>query len=298
MVDSTTSTLTPPARDDTLELSDGRILGYAAYGPSDGDPFLFFHGTPGSRYIRVPDTSLLDKHGVRQVTLERPGFGRSTYDPDRELMDWPEDVREAADELGFEQFGVAGVSGGGPFTLACAARLPDRVTGAGVVGGLGPLDVSGATEGMELTNRIGFKLANVPLVLRPFLWLRIRKIRRDTEGFLDDWAANAADPDAQVLQRPDVRAVFGQAFPEAVRQGTKAPLAETRLHVGPWGFELANISVHIDLWHGGRDTFTPVSMARHVADHIPSSSIHIHPDEGHLLHYKYWDEILSTLFQE
>ena len=102
----------PPAIDETLTLSDGRTLGYAEYGPSDGEPLVFCHGSPGSRYMRHPDSSLLEKHGIRQVTLERPGYGQSSHQPGRELLDWPRDVREAADVLGFNQFAVAGISGG------------------------------------------------------------------------------------------------------------------------------------------------------------------------------------------
>lgn len=295
MAEETSATVSPPEEEGTVTLSDGRELGYAAYGPPDGDPVFLFHGTPGSRYVRVPDVSILERHGVRQVTLERPGFGRSTFDPDRELLDWPDDVAGAADALGVGEFGVLGVSGGGPFVLACAARIPDRLTDVGVMSGLGPLDAPGASEGMELTNRLGFKLARVPLVLRPFLWLRIRKIRRDPDGFIDDWADSAAPPDAAILQGPDVRAVFRESFPESVRQGTKAALTETRIHVRPWGFDLPDIPVHVDLWHGGRYTFTPEAMARHVAGEIPSATLHRYPDAGHLLHYRLFDEMLSTL---
>jgi pimeloyl-ACP methyl ester carboxylesterase len=295
MTDESSATVPPPASEGTLELSDGRELGYAAYGPTDGDPMFLFHGTPGSRYVRVPDTSILDDHGFRQVTLERPGFGLSTFDPDRELLDWPDDVAEAADTLGFDEFAVLGGSGGGPFVLACAARIPERLTHVGVTGGLGPLDAPGATEGMEFTNRLGFKLARVPLVLRPFLWVRIRKIRRDPDGFIDAWADSASPPDAAILQRPGVRAVFRKSFPESVRQGTKAPLTETRIHVRPWGFDLAGIPVHVDLWHGGEDTFTPEAMARHVAAAVPSTDLHRYPKAGHLLHYEHFDEMLSTL---
>jgi pimeloyl-ACP methyl ester carboxylesterase len=289
------ASIPPPDEEGTLALSDGRELGYAAYGPDDGDPLFLFHGTPGSRYVRVPDTSILADHGVRQVTLERPGFGLSTFDPDRELLDWPDDVVEAADALGYEEFAIVGGSGGGPFVLACAARIPERLTHVGVMGGLGPLDAPGATEGMELTNRLGFRLARVPLVLRPFLWLRIRKIRSDPEGFVDGWADSASAPDAAILGRPDVRAVFRESFPESVRQGTKAPLTETRIHVSPWGFDLEEIPVHVDLWHGGEDTFTPEAMARHVAEAVPSAELHRYPEEGHLLHYEHFDEMLSTL---
>lgn len=278
-----------------MDLSDGRELGYAAYGPEDGHPLLFFHGTPGSRYTRVPDVSVLHDHDARQVTLERPGYGLSTRDPDRTLLDWPEDVREVADALGFDRFAVAGASGGGPYTLACAARLSDRVTGAGVIGGLGPLDVPGATEGMEIKNRIGFTLARVPFLLRPFLWVRIRKIRSDPDGFVDAWAEDAAPPDRRLLGRPDVRRVVARNFVEAVRQGTAAPLADTRIHVRPWGFDLAEVPVHVDVFQGGNDTFVPEAMARHVAEEVPSATLHLYPDEGHLLHYEHWDEVLGTI---
>ncbi len=298
MGDTSGASIPGPRTEGTLELPDRRTLGYAEYGPPDGDPLLLFHGTPGSRYTRIPDTSILDDHGVRQITLERPGFGRSTHDPDRDLLNWPSDVREAADALGLDRFRIVGGSGGGPFVLACAARIPDRLTAVGVMGGMGPLDAPKATDGMEWKNRIGFELARLPLVLRPFLWLRIRKIRSDPDGFIDTWADSAAAPDQRILQRPEVRAVFRQNFPEAVRQGTKAPLHETRLLVRSWGFDLAEIPISVDLWHGGRDTFAPLSMARYVADAIPSSTAYIYPDEGHLLHYDYWDEILSTLFRE
>lgn len=285
----------PPAVDGTLELPDGRTLGYAEYGPSDGTPLLMFHGTPGSRYTRVPDTSILDEHGVRQITLERPGFGRSSYDPEREILDWPTDVRDAADALGIDRFAVMGGSGGCPFVLACAARIPDRLRGVGVFGGMGPLHAPGATDGMEFGNRIGFRLARLPLVLRPFIWYRIRKIRRDPAGFIESWGASACEPDERVLGRPEVRAAFCQAFPEAVRQGSKPVVHETRLLARRWGFDLAEIPVHVTLWHGGRDTFTPESMVRHIADEIPSCDLHFYPEDGHLLHYDRWSEMLSRL---
>lgn len=295
MTDARDASVPGPDAEGTVDLSDGRQLGYAAYGPADGHPLLFFHGTPGSRYARVPDTTILHDHGLRQVTLERPGFGLSTQDPDRGLLDWPADVREAADALGFDRFAVVGASGGGPYTLACAARLSDRITGAGVVGGLGPLDVPGATEGMEIKNRIGFALARVPLLLRPFLWFRIRTIRSDPDGFVDVWADSAAPPDRRILRRPAVRAVVVQNFPAAVRQGTTGPLTDTRIHVRSWGFDLDEIPVHVDVFQGGRDTFVPEGMARHVAGEVPSATLHRYPDEGHLLHYEHWDEVLATI---
>jgi len=49
------------------------------------------------------------------------------------------------------------------------------------------------------------------------------------------------------------------------------------------------------VFQGGHDTFVPEGMARHVADEVPSATLHLYPDEGHLLHYEHWEEVLATI---
>src|SRR5438309_1811387 len=110
----------------TIKLRDGRTLAYAEYGDPAGTPVIFFHGTPGSRLMAAPawkDESL----GLRIIAPDRPGFGLSTYRPNRTILNWASDVAELADALKLDKFIVAGVSGGGPHSLACAHELPDRV---------------------------------------------------------------------------------------------------------------------------------------------------------------------------
>ena len=75
------------------------------------------------------------------------------------ITDWPNDVAELADYLGIGGFGVCGASGGGPFSLACAWKIPERVTSVTVIAGLGPLSEPGATEGMKENNLKAFKMA-------------------------------------------------------------------------------------------------------------------------------------------
>lgn len=259
----------PPhlAAEGTVELSDGRQLGYAEYGPPDGDPLLLFHGTPGSRYTAT-EPALIDEHHIRQITLERPGFGKSTYDPDREIIDWPGDVREATAALDIDKFSVLGGSGGAPYVLVCAAEMPDRLGDVGIVSGLGPLDAPGATDGLALTSRFMLKMAPLPFVLWPFLWMIIQTIR--------------VAPGHDDIQ-------------EGVRQGPKGPLHEHRLQVRPWGFDLDRITTHVQLWHGEQDRSCPVSMAEYLAAQLPSSTLRTYPGEGHGLPDEYNEEIFSTL---
>ena len=127
-----------PVREGTLELDDGRALGYAEYGQPDGAPIVYLHGMPGSRL----DPAALDEEyrqlGARVVALERPGYGRSTKRRSWGLLDWPADVVAAADRLELERFAVIGYSSGGKYAAACAYALPDRLTGTAIVSGVGP----------------------------------------------------------------------------------------------------------------------------------------------------------------
>lgn len=123
----------------TVTVSDGRRLGWAAYGDPDGDPVLWFHGTPGGRYqVPVGVNPTGRSTGLRVITLERPGTGNSTNYAYRSLKQFARDVNAAADQLGLDKFAVAGLSGGGPYTLAVAHELPDRVVTSAVLGGLAP----------------------------------------------------------------------------------------------------------------------------------------------------------------
>jgi pimeloyl-ACP methyl ester carboxylesterase len=260
----------PPhlATEGTIDLADGRQLGYAEYGPPDGDPLVLFHGLPGSRYSVFGGPSLLAEYNLRQIVLERPGFGRSTYDPDREFIDWPTDVQEATATLNLEKFALLGVSGGAPYVLVCAARLSDRLTNVGIVSGHGPLDAPGATDGLSLVRRFGYATAPLPVVLWPVMWFVIQAIRLDTGH---------------------------DAIRGGVRKEPKGPLHETRLQVRPWGFDLSSIPCHVHLWHGEQDTSAPISMAEHVVAQLPSSTLHSYPDAGHVLPDESHEDILATL---
>jgi pimeloyl-ACP methyl ester carboxylesterase len=156
MMTTETKTSAPSRQDNVLRLKDGRMLGYAEYGDPSGTPVFAFHGFPGSRItFRIADDAAR-RRGVRIIAPDRPGMGLSTFQPGRNLLDWPQDVGELADALGIDRFAVAGVSGGGPYVAACAFALRARVTVAAIISGIGPLRRGEDTKGMLPTNRLIF----------------------------------------------------------------------------------------------------------------------------------------------
>ena len=87
----------------SVTLPDGRELAYEEYGDRGGEPVLSFHGGLSSRLDAAPAHQAALDLGVRLLSPDRPGIGRSTYQPGRRLLDWPADVAALTDALGIDR---------------------------------------------------------------------------------------------------------------------------------------------------------------------------------------------------
>ena len=279
-----------------FKLSDGRIIAYEEYGEPGGKPLFFFHGTPGSRLFRPPD-AVTRRFDVRLICLDRPGYGGSTFQPKRQILDWPMDVADLADALGLERFAVAGHSGGGPYALACAARLPERVTTAAVLSGAGPVDAPHAADGLTFLHWLAFKIGHyTPWLLTRFLvWWFFRKSAKDPARAIDIDQRDRSGADDEVLKIPGVRENCIASDIEAYRQGLTAFAWEVRLLTRPWGFGLNEIKIPVYLWHGTVDDFTTMGMAKNMAKQIPNCKAFFYEGEGHMLLIPRWEEILNRV---
>jgi pimeloyl-ACP methyl ester carboxylesterase len=235
---------------------------------------------------------------ARLVVPERPGFGRSDFQPGRRLLDWADDVRELADHLGLERFSVVGISGGGPHALACGARLAARIHRLGVVSGIGPLEAAGATQGMAAQRRQGALVARrAPWLLRPIFWA-FRNPARDPERFVARFTEGFSAADRALLADPAMLAMRARSYAEAARQGVRGFACEVALLARPWGFPLSEVACEVRLWHGEEDASTPLAMARHVAASLPRCALRSFPGEGHFVAARHWPEIVGTLTAE
>ncbi len=272
--------------DHTLTLADGRRLGYAELGDADGHPLLFFHGTPGSRFVLTERDALGRIPGVRFVLPERPGYGLSDPKPGRTLLDWADDVAALADGLRLQRFTVSGVSGGGPHALACAYRLPERVTAALLLASPSPAGFRGATRGMSLGNRLGVLLGRIaPGLVKRGIVSFAATFEKDPDRVLDHITRAMSPPDRELMADDTFREAIARDLREAYRQGGNAhaddgPLALTGRS---WGFDLGAIGVQVYLWHGEADTVVPRAMGERLAESIPNCKAHFIPGAGHLL---------------
>jgi pimeloyl-ACP methyl ester carboxylesterase len=280
----------------TLPLRDGRRLGYAEYGKSDGKPGFYFHGHPGSRLEPQFADEVAADAGLRVIALDRPGYGLSDFLPNRTILDWPRDVEDVASTLGLSAFSVIGSSGGGPYALACAHALPDRITGVGLISAVGPYDAPGVTEGMRRRNRIGFQLgARFPPLARLLMWSMARQMHRDPERTLDAIADAMSSTDAERAAQPEVRRILAADVQEAFRQGSRGAALDVVLLGRPWGFRLDEITPPVLLWQGELDVLVPAAMGRHLAAEIPNCHATFFAEEGHLFFVEHISEIVRAL---
>lgn len=280
----------------TIQLSDGRTLGFDDVGAPDGLPVIYFHGFGSSRVIRHPDDSIAERLGVRLIAVDRPGIGSSSGRPGRQMLDWPADVAALADALGIERFDVLGWSGGGPYALACAWSLPGRVRRAGVISGPAPLIGAGSTGYLIRSHRAAARAAGAaPWMIRLATWRWARQQQRDPARHLDAAVAKMIEADRVVVGDPRVRAMMLANTDEMYRQGNRGVYDEALIISRAWGFSLDEVQVPVVLWHGDDDPTVPVAMGHFLAEQVPNCLARYYPGEGHQLFVERWDEILRDL---
>jgi len=278
-----------------IKLADGRALGYAQYGKPNGKPVFFFHGTPSSRLLRHPDDNLTASLGVRLITIDRPGYGKSDDQPKRQLLDWPEDVLALADSLGIERFAVMGVSGGGPYVAACAFKIPHRLTKVGIVAGVGPTEAPELLASMYKERRIALRLARLaPWLLKPLIWLT-NNPQRDIDRYYQKIITKSSQADQEVLSLPEIKSLLKASWLESTRNGVSGFTRDGIIFSHPWGFRLDEIQTKVYLWHGDEDTSIPKSMAESVASRITNCHLTILQGKGHFILFDIWEDLLITL---
>jgi pimeloyl-ACP methyl ester carboxylesterase len=257
-------------------------VGFLTCGDASGRPVFYCHGFPGSRLEVLLADRIAVQKGIRLIGVDRPGYGLSDARPGRSLRDWADDVTELADRLGIERFSILGVSGGGPYAVACACRLRDRLLAVGIVCSLAPITARGILRGMTGFNRFGLRLAAAtPQLVKPLFLPIAALLKHRPQRVLSSIARRAGQPDRWVLSRPEIRETMCLSFREAMRVGLSGAVRDVVLYSREWGLHLMEITVPVNLWHGEKDRIVPPAMGRWLAANIPGCRARFYSEEGH-----------------
>src|ERR1700735_2878617 len=114
-----------------------RDLAVEDAGPEAGFPAIGHNGA-GSRHLFPPAVAEGRDLAFGRIGYDRPGGGESTAMPGRVMADCAADAQAIMSELGIAKIAVWGSSGGGPYALAMAAKLPEAVAAVCVFASIGP----------------------------------------------------------------------------------------------------------------------------------------------------------------
>src|SRR4051812_32474985 len=264
---------------------DGRTLAVREAGLSYGVPVIAMHGSPGSGVLYKAHIRDANERGIRLISYDRPGFGRSSRLKGRNVADAAIDVNAICDGLGLDRVCIWAMSSGGPHALAAAALLPDRVAAVAVLASVAPFDADGLdfTAGMGEQNVKDFEavLRNEASHLETMDRERSGLLAAKPEDLLGAWSTllGPADREAATSELAEFLLEHLQA---GLEHGYDGWVDDEFVVVWPWGFELSSIRVPVLVWHGEEDRFVPPSHGRWLGEHIPGAELRITADDGHL----------------
>ncbi|MFJ6789399.1 alpha/beta fold hydrolase [Streptomyces angustmyceticus] len=279
-----------PARVGECRLSDGRLFGWAEWGPLDGVPVVLCPGAATSRWLGF-GAGVVEALGVRLVSVDRPGLGVSGPEVGREFSDFAGDIGQFCVRRGLGRPAVVGNSQGAPFALACAE--------AGVVSALAV--VSGADEvaAPEFA-------AVLPADLRGLVE-RAADDPAGAEAFFAGFGAEAmwrmvmaGSPacDLAVYQDDGFAVAYRRALEEGFAQGAAGYARDTVLAMRRWPFALDRITVPLDIWYGEEDSSHSPDRGAWLATRIPGARRRVVPRAGGSLLWTHAELILTSLLEK
>ncbi|OLL71278.1 hydrolase, alpha/beta fold family [Pseudonocardia sp. Ae168_Ps1] len=252
----------------------GLPIGYAEYGPSDGPPVLLLHGLFGSAVVGAAWSDRAERHGVRLIAAERPGYGVSPPAGFGAVADWVPAVAPLLEWIG-RPVDVVGISAGAPYAYALAALAPERVRECWVLSGL-PYVHDDAMRG------------------------------RYPQASLDAWAFFRDGDPRDVAARFDAgHDRFAAAFAghphlvEALREisghGWAGPAREAALQVRPWGFTPSDVARPVTVRHSRADDQVPFDAAEATVELLPGGRLVEQVEPGHLPSETSLDAVFAEL---
>ncbi|KAK6361760.1 hypothetical protein TWF730_005475 [Orbilia blumenaviensis] len=278
---------------ESLALPTGRNLTYRTYGPANGTPIFYLHGSPSSSLEAGALVPHLSSRNIRIIALNRPGFGQSSQQPKRTITDHARDVLAIADYLGIQRFRVIGLSGGGPYSLACAYAVPaERLAGVGVIAGVAPWKLN-PTKGIDWYGRMRFYLNRYfswaynfaylrRLVDDKFKSLSLEERREFWRNDVYSTAISVGEKDKLALQDKEVVEEIVDCTMEAFESGCEGPMQDSVMLIGDWDFQLEDIEFeNVKLYFGTEDRSTPVHGAREMQKIIKGAKLVEYDGDGH-----------------
>jgi pimeloyl-ACP methyl ester carboxylesterase len=282
-----------------FDTGNGARLAFHEYGDPAGTPIFFYHGT-GCHVHGMLLHKPGKRHGFRIIVPDRPGVARSDYRPGWTILEYARDIAKLADHLGIGKFGAIGISGGGPTLLASAVAIPERLECVVDLACATPVYSNpGMIKHLGMMDRFYAKLGTcLPLGLFriPFAVLGLLQTTlKSPELFAKMFNSSLCSSDKEIFARPEFQYLFMRDFQELFRHGSKGPAYDALTVYRPWGFELSDINIHVEVFHGAADKFVPLKFSEYLAAQAKDVRINKLEGKGHFWHIAYGYQMLEEV---
>lgn len=284
----------------TLTLSRGRDIGLARYGQIGGTPVVAFHGAPACRLMFDVAEQSARKLGLELICPDRPGYGLTPLDRQPSLASRTQMHLALVDALGLERFHLLGVSGGGPYAVALAAAIPERVVGMALVSPIGPVaDLMGqGGPSVHPFHRWFFlRLPHRKRLLGINSAVSARLFKRAPRFFARLFARSLGSADQAVLKQSHVERSLIRMTQGSLQQGVLGATTDLRIFSSPWNVQFDDVTCPTLLWQGTADRIVPSSVSLALADKLPDCEAIRLAGHGHFWVYDHVGDVLSRLSQ-
>lgn len=279
---------------ESVILPDGRKLGYSIFGKDDfKNVVIYFHGFPGSRLEADPSSRIAESLGMTVLAFDRPGIGSSDFLSYASFSQFAKDIEAALDMLSVRRAALLCVSGGTPYGLATALHLPDKISKAAVVSGIGDFARLPDLSGMNFGNRAFISAARRCHPLGVLFAKGMAKVWREVPLVTALWFGSVLPKeDLEIMKRPAIGLALARGMKEALKPGVRGVVGEFSRMMKPWDLELENIVTPLKIWHGEKDTYVPTKMSSLLHKKVKNSELQLVPDGGHFMVFDRMEEIL------
>ncbi len=266
----------------------GFRLCYQDAGPADGPVVVLVHGLVSDSSTWQPAISALAARGLRVIAPDLLGHGASDKPPGTpatySLDGFASSLRDLLVALDVPRATLVGHSLGGAIAMHFAYHYPAHaerlvlVASGGLGKGVHPVLRAAALPGSSLLLRLTVNRATLGLAR----WLRLHRVLRVPPHVVSNLH----------------RAFGGLAIPA----GRAAFLATLRSVIAPSGqrgsmIEMRYLGDHVPtliVW-SEHDHVIPVTHARALHEHLPSSRLAVFPGASHQPHCRYADRFAATV---
>jgi pimeloyl-ACP methyl ester carboxylesterase len=284
---------------DSVRRTDGRMLEVMLGGEPAGYPLVLHHGTPTDATIFAGWDAPCQAHQLRLIAITRPGYSSSTRLVGRTVAAVADDVAAVLKWLGHARFVSAGVSGGGPHALACAALLPNRCAAAMTIAGVAPYTDSELDflDGMGPENVVEYGAAlEGEVALRAWMAENGGALQHVTGAMLAEaFGGLVPAVDKAVLVGGYADQLAG-SLRRALAPGFDGWIDDDMAFTRDWGFDLGQIRTPVTVWQGDLDLMVPQAHGRALVQRIPGAVGRMVSGHGHIsMLTSYRDELLDAL---